>query len=195
MKEITKQDLSILKFNSSTLRNIFGIVLYTERNAFLRKVLNDKDYWESLDMRSGNEFTIFATMLKKGKIDSPNRINNPNYMVPIWLEPEENKKFLEALGITDSRNLPTFTLYANLKNQFHTCSYIIESESIEQTYKSLRDICDIIDNTIKKIEESNHQNTEAILRELKGNINYSQFWKKSFKGLEVLRKLKSFAGI
>jgi len=42
-----------------TLADIFGVILYTDTHANIKKVLRDEDYWRSFDEVSGRRLACF----------------------------------------------------------------------------------------------------------------------------------------
>jgi len=42
-----------------TLADIFGVILYTDTHANIKKVLRDEDYWRSFDEVSGRRLAVF----------------------------------------------------------------------------------------------------------------------------------------
>ena len=58
--------------NTDGLADIFGLILYTDENANLKKVLRDKDYWDSFDETSGKKWAVFSVRPIKGSVELPN---------------------------------------------------------------------------------------------------------------------------
>ena len=66
LKELRRQ------CDHSTSR-IFGFIMYTRRHSYIKKVLEDVDFWNELDEISGSRWPIFAVRpLAQGHYQSPN---------------------------------------------------------------------------------------------------------------------------
>lgn len=106
---ILEKIIEAAKINPNKL---YGILLFTERDPIITQMLKVDEYRKSIDLRSGKELDIFASMLMKGMKQYPQV--NPDimsYTIPIWVEPERNKKVLSLFDIEDSGKLPVFVLF------------------------------------------------------------------------------------
>ena len=87
---IANYDLSLISQSNS--KHIFGIIINTQSNAHIIKVLKDNDYWAALDTNSGPDFPIFSIKPKDNiaKEKTKNKFEF-DYLIPIWKEPKENE--------------------------------------------------------------------------------------------------------
>jgi len=84
-----------------------------------------------------------------------------------------------------------FLIYTEINGIHYHCGFKINGNTTEEVYKSLAEICDIINRTISRFENENLDNNDAIYREIKGNIDYSFSWKKINDGVQLFKKIKS----
>ncbi len=97
--ELYRQDESLV--------DIFGLILFTDEHANIKKVINDEDYWSAFNKLSGKRWVIFSSKQKNGSDGyPPSRPGISQFMVPIWKEPEENKALLNYLELKNSKELP-----------------------------------------------------------------------------------------
>lgn len=173
---------------------LYGMLLFTEKDPSIIKLLKDEDYYKALHMRSGEQLDIFTTILFKGEFKFPHfRDNQIGYMMPIWEEPKQNKEILALFDIEDSREMPIFVLFGISINEvgidysfYHKAK--INTENINKTYKSIEEIITIATDAVKILEESdkegyNHDQLEKLLSK---KIKLSKFKK---AGKEVLKRL------
>lgn len=53
--EVIKENVK----NANTSR-LYGFILYTDSDPYVKKVLRDDDFWDALDEKSGQNWPIFA---------------------------------------------------------------------------------------------------------------------------------------
>ena len=56
--ELYRQDESLV--------DIFGLILFTDEHANIKKVINDEDYWSAFNKLSGKRWVIFSSKQKNG---------------------------------------------------------------------------------------------------------------------------------
>ncbi len=173
--------------------SIFGIILFTDSNPHIKKVINDNDYWASLDEWSGQQWAVFATKAEKGSIGFPNFPDGCiGYMVPVWKEPNSNKQLLSAFEIESTENLPLLVVFTKdqdgevLKNQIS-----IKDESVEIAYASLKDAMNTISKAIEIIEPSNLANPLGVHSAVSLSIQDMKDWQRLKSGIKLWQWLKS----
>ncbi|QHI38708.1 hypothetical protein IMCC3317_41020 [Kordia antarctica] len=179
--------------NKSKIDNIFGILLYSNSNPFLVKVIKDEDFWNSLHTNSGTKFPIFALKPKLGYYSLPNQNNHTLYhLIPIWKEPSENQELLKELGIPDTKKLPLLVICTEVNKTYLSCAYEIKGDSINSVFNSLNKFCKIINDTVEKFDEKNLKNNESLFREISKNFEYYVAWNELNKGYGMFKKIRSF---
>ena len=81
---------------------IYGFIMYTRKHSYIVKVLRDNDFWNELDEISGANWPIFSIKpLDDGHYARPMGSEEMcQRMVPIWKEPNSNRKFLNFCQTT-----------------------------------------------------------------------------------------------
>ena len=141
--------------------DIYGAIIYTDEHVFVKKLIQDNDYWEALDKISGAQWAIFSTRVKKGNYERESSMSgDKSYMVAVWKEPEENEGLLEVFQIKSTESLPLFVVFAldksgqPLKREFK-----IHASSVESTFELLREILAHVGSSISRINNENLRNT------------------------------------
>ena len=174
------------------LANIYGIILYTEANPYVLKVLGDEDLWNAIDEISGKRWTIFAVKPKRGR--QVIIANDPIKMLSaIWKEPRDTKKVLKKLEITSSKELPLFVVFtSDIDGNVIKCVVRIKGYTKEAIYESIRLIVNTVTNTIEKITQENLKFNENVFREVAGSIDYYSFWERASYWLRLIERIKSW---
>ena len=143
---------------------VFGTIVYSDAHAHIKKVLKDEDYWKALDKISGNRWAIFAARALQGQreIRGGDPPGSLGMMIQAWVEPEENKKLIEALGL-ETTEKPVFVVFTRLNNGEILKSVIeLYDTSIEKTYQRIKKIVQDITASIEQIEEENISDYESV---------------------------------
>ncbi|MEY2195753.1 hypothetical protein AB7942_23915 [Neobacillus sp. BF23-41] len=171
---------------------LYGILLFTEKDPTLINMLKNETYYEAINLRSGEELDIFATMLFKGTERYPKpRPGEMSFMLPIWVEPRQNEELFSLFDIKDSRELPRFVLFGvNSTEEGVEYSYYhkakINTESIETAYKSIEEIITIATDAVKTLEEKGSYNRDQLEKLLSKKLTISKVW----TGLkEIIKRL------
>jgi hypothetical protein len=141
----------------STLSRIYGFILYSDRNPYVVKVLQDDAFWNSLNEISGSNWPIFAVRpLRDGcyDCDAPRlgKTNGFYEMVPIWKEPKDNLRVLNDFGLKSSEDFPLFVAFMwDDEDKFHQVSIPIRGKDVDSTYKYLEKIVQTISDTEAKV--------------------------------------------
>ncbi len=187
MVDILQDDISKVIENSNI--KTFGIIIYTDENPNIVKLLRDEDNWKALSKASGEKFFIFSIKPKKGYMEFPD--SSPGviqFLIPIWKEPDENKKLFEYLNIKDSRELPLFVVFTKVDEHLLYKSMPIDEsdpykalEQLRNIFYQIRDIADSIHSKYQEHEAQVHDKIASVLQ--KNNA-----WKK-LKSIDNLVKL------
>ncbi len=147
------------KIKDSTQLKTFGILLYTDSNVHIKKLLKDNDYWNALNEVSGDKFIVFSVKPTKGNYQLPtnNKLGNLNLLVPIWNEPKDNKDILEVFEIQSTENLPVFVLFTKFGEYLLQYPLHINENSVEEAY---RDLKELLSKIAKKSEKLNIEYNE-----------------------------------
>ena len=129
----------IKEISSTSKIKTFGIIIYTDENPNIKKMLRDNDYWKALDKVSSKDFIIFSVKPKKGSMEYPNYPKGTlGMMVPIWKEPNDNEELLELFQIKSTKELPLFFIFTKYENYFLIKHTKINDDSIDTSFKQLK---------------------------------------------------------
>lgn len=183
-------------YNSSEIKT-FGIILYTEENPNIVKLLRDEDNWNALDSISGEKFNIFAIKPKKGEMSFPKESNTNLMMLltPIWKEPSANKDLLEVFEIPSTEKLPIFIVFTKYKDTYTEALYKKEFKlnevSVDIALEQLRKIFYDIRKISNKINTKEEH--EIVIYEHFEKILKKHNFKKNLLEMEALfKRIKSF---
>ena len=121
------------------IAEIFGVIIYTDKHANIKKVLRDEDYWNSFDELSGPHWLIFSIRPVPGKYvypSPPPGVRVRARMVPVWKEPKENMKLLAEFELDYTSDDPQFLVFADggedgiLKHSLRLKDYSIDNASL-----------------------------------------------------------------
>lgn len=163
--------MELQKLTDSIIRkkdevNVFGIVLYTDAHAHVKKVLRDPDYWKSFGEISGDNWPVFAIRADPARQVFPTFPEGMiGYMVPVREETNKNKEFMAELELDDTRNLPLFVVFAQDPDGLLVKKEIrISDESKEDAYRSLNSAVDLVSRAVKGISPENRGAASARCR-------------------------------
>lgn len=186
------------EFHTSELQTrIFGLILYSDESPYVKKMLEDTDFWKALDEKSGKKWYIFAIKSKQGHFEIPKTKSDQfAFMIPIWKEPEENKELLEDFEVDSTKNLPLFiTFFIGKDNELTKYQLPIEGKNVDSIYESTANIIDEITEAIDKIELDNYENTEGLTNALDALFENRIKWNKIKNGYKILKKIKELLSI
>lgn len=190
-----KQEMGITqirKICEQTPSRIFGFIMYTKKHAYITKVLRDNDFWGELDEISGANWPIFSVKpLHDGGYEYPR--TNGNFlqmMIPIWKEPNENRKFLNVFSLDESKDLPCFVIFIWKDNdEIEQIIWKLSNKNTEEAFDSIREIVNIISETEELILPE-YKRTENVFRNVKSNIKGQIAKQRLIKNVRSLLTLK-----
>lgn len=156
----------------------FGLVLYTDSNVHIKKVLTDNDYWAALDEISGLKWPVFSIKPQQGTVGFPDLPPDfMGFMVPIWKEPKENKPLLQIFGLQSTKGLPKFIVFCSgSDNEILHHSISLKDGSVEEAYSSLKAAIQAATSAIEDILPENYTNGEGIHAALNLTITSHKQW-------------------
>jgi hypothetical protein len=82
------------------IANAFGLIVFTDRHVYIKKVLQDSDFWRGLDDLTGEKWPIFVLRRPSGEMGFPRmKAGEMGFMVPVWNESPKNSELLKLLSI------------------------------------------------------------------------------------------------
>jgi len=186
-------ELSKIYRKKNELVDIFGVILYSDSNPHIKKVLADKDYWKALDEISGPKWAIFSIRPQEGKSTCPTfPVGTLGMMIPIWREPQENIRILEEFELDSTQNIPILLIFTQGKDEeILKFTFKINEESIEKAYNSLKQAIENITECVEKILPEYRKDSEAVFHAVEMGIYPYKQWEKIKKGIKFYTWTKS----
>lgn len=120
---------------------LHSVLMFTDAHAHLIQMLEDSTCYRALSEITGKHLAVFHTRLFHGRHEMPSP--PPGifcFMVPIWKEPNENKKLLVLFDMKDSRSLPSLVTFCFSDGTIHYAEASIATESPQIAFNSLVNI-------------------------------------------------------
>ncbi|WP_423823280.1 hypothetical protein V5738_04835 [Salinisphaera sp. SPP-AMP-43] len=188
-----QDQVTILRAKESLIE-AFGVVLYTARDANIRKVLNDQDYWQAFDERSGENWAVIATRIWQGEYEFPSTPPDTlAMMVPIWREPSANKQILEEFGLEESKDTPCLLIFAEDEDGEILSTHVkLDDTSIESAYSSISNLLDALAASVAGIKKENYKSAVGSFSALSRATKDHKEWKLVRKYLPLARWASGF---
>lgn len=187
--DITQElGLSVIRdYSDMSVSNICGFILYGREHPNVKKVLNDKDYWDAFDAISGPNWPIFAPKALDPKVLVPKSKTSEegsSFMLGAHVDTDKTKAILDLFGLTDSEELPCFVLFAwNKKGDLLCDAFKIPDTTVDEVNNSLREIITAVSRAERLILPE-YRRTDAVYRETV----------KEVKNLKFMHKWRKFRG-
>lgn len=171
---------------------VFGVLLFTDEHAHIKKALDDDDYWKAFGEVSGPQWPVFAIRAKKGAVGRPDFPDGfIGYMVPVWKEPAENRTFLRELEIQDTRSLPLLVIFAKgVRGELMKREIRLPDDSQDAVYAGVKKALRIVASALEGVDEANRKNAPGVMQAVHMAVDYEEQWQKLKKGFGVYQWLK-----
>lgn len=174
---------------------IYGFIMYTRRHSYIIKVLRDNDFWNELNEISGPNWPIFSIKpLQEGEYKMPGNDRGiiSSMMVPIWKEPNENRKYLKFFSLEESKDLPCFIAFIWKDNdELEQVTWKLSNNSEQEAFDSIREVVNIISQTETLILPE-YKRTENIFRNVRQNIEGVKSKRQLITRVKKILKIKEF---
>lgn len=172
-------DLQLIKqlVDDKNLSRIYGFILYTDKDLYVRKMLADKLYWEELDKKSGARWPIFTVrQLEKGHEEiMPTGSVGTSFMLKKWFEPATNMDVLETFEIKSTEDLPAFVAFIWDNNDvIQSISVNINGRSDSEVYNKVEEVVTAIARAENAVLPQYRQN-EELFRNVKAELEALNF--------------------
>lgn len=166
-----------------TLSRIYGFILYTDKDPYVAKVLQDNLFWNALDAISGSSWPIFAARpLHEGhrELRGGNIPGTMSMMVSVWEEPKSNYPILDYFDLDSSEELPLFIAFIwDDNDELNQVATPIRGNTTDEVYASLKEIVEVISKVENDIKSENKQSVR-VFRNVKMELEALN-WKYSAK--------------
>jgi hypothetical protein len=181
----------------------FGVLVYDERTAELRKLLRDRDYWDALDSVSGPHFEILAI---RDKEDYETEVSTTvELMTAASLSRARSRGYYFSRLLKDyfgeertTLVYPSFLLFLVAQGRVQYSRLIpFHRATIEETFIWLRDLLSLIANAIAESENASRKsNVDELWTNLRQKLldaDYTVYIQNAPSGAEqAITKLVGF---
>jgi len=162
---------------------LWGILLFTEAHPHIIKALKDADYYSALNEITGDNLALFTTMLFVGEYEMPSPPPDViALLVPVWKEPQQNKKVLPWFSIKDSRELPLLVVFGHEGGEFYYQKYPIKDDSPQDVFNSLKSVLSRVSEAVDRASDENGVYKQKIFEQAQWEM----------RKLEARQKVKDF---
>jgi hypothetical protein len=169
--------------------SVYGVILYTDAHANVKKVLRDEDYWKALDNEAGVQLTVYA--IRATAVPALPRDALRGFTA-VRREPRENEELLEEFDLDDSRAFPLLVVFANEDTQgWRSLSIPLTDRSQDDAYNSLKEAVGLVSSALKGVDEDRLR-TEGAYNAVRYTVKGYKEKKAIARVVEVVERLKSF---
>lgn len=134
--------------NHHSPSNIYGFILFTESNPYVRKVIRDNDFWDEFDVKSGANWPIFSVKAFEDKKDS-----------------SYNHKACEFFNLENAdEDLPCMIIFAlddKEKEIAYQRIYKIKGKTVDEVHQSILSVIESVAEVEKVVRENNDKGIET----------------------------------
>lgn len=144
---------SLVKSENVNVR-VFGVIIYTDEHAHIKRMLADDTYWKALDEISGKRLTVFATRALQGSKESQRIEGKLGRFQEVWKEPNENRELVDLFEIGSTETLPVLVVFAMEGDQRMQRTVVhLNDESAEGAFNVLRTVTRSIADAIEGVAQ------------------------------------------
>ncbi|HEX8673959.1 MAG TPA: hypothetical protein VF710_18825 [Longimicrobium sp.] len=173
--------------------NLFGVILYTDAHANVKKVLRDQDCWDAFDDVSGPQWAVFAIRTKQGKHGFPSFPRGTvGYMVPIWKEPRENRELIEAFELSSTEGLPSLVAFSEGDDgTVYRTVQKLDDSSKDTAYSSIKEALAEVARAVSRVRPENLHDAEGVHTAVDYAVTNAKDWKAMKRYFSTWRVVKS----
>lgn len=172
--------------------NVFGVILYTDAHANIKKVLQDPEYWRALDEKSGSLWPIFSIR------PTPGRTEHPRFpravvgmMVPVWKEPQANRELLSDFGLDSTEHIPALVVFCLTEDEQVLSRVLrLSDASIDAAYNSLMEAVGLATRAVEAIALENRKDDIGAFGAINLAVQHREDWKKLKSGLGLFNTIR-----
>jgi len=172
---------------------LFGVIIYTDTQPNIKKVLRDPDYWKALDEISGPKWSVFSVRADSGGWDVPDLPDGYlGHMIPVWKEPSSNKELLSAFELDDSSSLPLLAVFALSDMELSRVAIPLNESSCETAFSSLKEAFLGVNEVLSGLETTSNFNSDTVVKEVERKFKRHQSARRLKKAYLVLKEIRSW---
>jgi len=206
--------VEIHKANAAT-HDVFAVILFTEADPFLVKVLRDSDLWEALDEVSGPRWVVFAIRpaesegtfghlvkvvtqkvlnLAHDRIFGADTFTTVLEAIPKWTQAKQNLRLLKKFRI-DCSELPMLLIFTELKTgDVLQIKWPFSAKNEETAFTSLKEILKKGAKAISQVREQYVKGNEEVFNLLQAEKIQYTFLRRAKKAMALIELLKTLSG-
>lgn len=119
-----------------SLADLFGLILYTDAHANIKKALRDEDYWKSFDNVSGPYLAVFSI---RTPIHRRTRDDDMGFMVSVLRDPGDNLTLLADLQLAPTQKLPGIVWLTRDEGDLLRCIVPLNDRTEDAAYASIKE--------------------------------------------------------
>ena len=169
-----------------------GVIVYTNRHANLKKVLDDRDYWNALDEVSGSRLQVLAVRATEGRAERPpNPPTTLASMHSVWNEPKANEQLLKDFNIESTEDALLLIFIPVGSDEIYKHILPLSDETRDSAFTTLKAALSLVGAAVGDIKPENLRNAEGVDAALGYAIaNYQQF-QLFKKGISIYKWIKA----
>jgi hypothetical protein len=173
--------------------SVYGVVLYTDSHANIKKVLADPDYWAAFDEESGRRWAVFAIVAARGTLELPDLPPGTlGMMFPVWREPDANKELLDDFALNSSEELPTLCAFAvDNFGATRAVALRLDDSSVERAYNSLKVALGVVSTSLGGLD-GERLHTEGAFNAVHYAVKGYNERKAISRAIPVIERLRGF---
>ncbi|SEO09675.1 hypothetical protein SAMN05192574_105288 [Mucilaginibacter gossypiicola] len=178
------------EFRSQNRALAFAFILYDFKSPQVKKVLEDRDYWNALNAISGKHLTVFTFHYKERPRFKPHNILTTLISMPIFGPPENE---IDDIMIKYFDNRQKISYPAILFFQVDQIKVIdtmligLNNEQIEESFLEIKKYLDRGVSALSKIDPQNRDNHKEVFDCLEMEI-------KNFQSIKLIQRMTRRAG-
>jgi hypothetical protein len=177
--------------SSHDVAEMFGVFLYMDEHPNIIKVLRDADCWRAFNKITGKDFAVFSIRPAQGEHSSPKFPGGSmSMMVPIWVEPEENREIIELFELESTQNLPMVLLFTEVNGAYLSIQLPIKDSTFDMAYNSVREQLEFSVGAISGVKRENLNSPEGLYAALSLRQDDRLKWKFFRQGVGLYKFLK-----
>lgn len=173
--------LHICKSHQNSQRALaFAFIIYDYTSPHITKILNDNDYWNSLNKIAGNFLTVFHADCRFPTLNSKViRFRNGvayNSMFGIQTENDDPSIISFAIlenyfGISEPVKIPSILFFQVDNMEITDYMFLnLKENEIEKTYNEIYEILNEVTATLKGISPDCYHNNGPVFREIRNSV-------------------------
>lgn len=171
---------------------LFGVILYTDRNAYVKKVLRDEDYWAAMSSISGPRWAVFSVRARSGKWEQGEIPQGGlGLFLPVWKEPEANRELLDLFELDDTQHLPALVIFLVEGKSVDRVVCSIRGSTVEETYNSIGSLCATVSAAIDRASAVEADPT-FIFASVKVSMQKDNAWQRLRQGYRVIKEIREW---